>query len=363
MNKAFLQLIVIRYKEYLREPGIIFWTIFFPVLMAWGLGLAFSGKSEETHAMAMVENTQPNQNLREFIGDAVKQTDKQYNLSFYDVRVSDTNLGDIIYRFIPADSVQAHLLLRKTKVSMIIKEQPGNLIYHFDPLNSDAKLAYLMLEDALNKKHNQAVIQPITSVGLRYIDFLVPGLLALGIMNSFLWGISYALIDMRVKKLMRRMVATPMKKSHFLISYFFARVSLSVIEAAILIGFSTYFFDITISGGWLAFMLIFLAGNVAFTGMGILISSRTGNSRVGTGLINLISLPMTILSGIFFSYQNFPDAAIKVIKLLPLTILADNLRAVFIEGAGVTDVWPGSMALFGLGALLFIIGLKIFKWY
>jgi len=360
-----LQLIAIRYKEFIREPGIVFWTIIFPVLMAWGLGMAFTGNGNLPTTVAWLENKGHNQAFHQFIDNAEMQTNE--NGQNYFVKALKTeDLGTSLFHFIPSDSSGAIQMMKQGKAQMALQETADSLVFLFDPHNSEAKLAYLVLSQAIEnpeKTSRLAQMRPLTAVGSRYIDFLIPGLIALGIMNSFLWGISYALIDMRVKKLMRRMVATPMKKSHFLISHFFARISLAFVEAFILISFSKYFFDIKLEGSWLAFIFIFLAGNIAFTGIGILISSRTSNSRVGTGLINVISLPMTILSGIFFSYHNFPDHIVKIIEVLPLTILADNIRSVFIEGAGILDVLPGGLILLVLGLTLFGIGLKVFKWY
>ena len=159
------------------------------------------------------------------------------------------------------------------------------------------------------------------------------------------------------------MVATPMKKSSFLIAQFAARFTLGIVEALLLIGFAWWYFDMHMQGDILAFVLIFLAGNVAFTGIAILVSSRTSKTEVGNGMINAIVMPMMILSGIFFSYHNFPDWAVVVIEKLPLTLLADNIRSIFIEGAGLPQVMMPTLALAGLGLITFLAGLKIYKWY
>jgi ABC-2 type transport system permease protein len=182
-------------------------------------------------------------------------------------------------------------------------------------------------------------------------------------MNSILWGISYTLIDMRSRKLLRRMIATPMKKSHFLFSHFASRLSLTIIEASILITFSWFYFRLSVQGSVAALIMMFLAGNICFTGIAVLISCRTSNSNIGNGLINFVSMPMMILSGIFFSYHNFPDFVVPFIQKLPLTVLADSIRGIFIEGSGVKDILPEFIALSAIGLLLSYIGLRVFKWY
>jgi ABC-type multidrug transport system permease subunit len=235
-------------------------------------------------------------------------------------------------------------------------------------MNSDAELTYLKLSsiigtgDLLPVKSN-AEIKPLTVTGTRYIDFLVPGLITMGVMMSSMWGISYGLIEKRSKKLLRRLVATPMRKSHFLIALIAVRITMNFIESIALFLFALFAFKMTIQGDISALILIFLAGNIAFAGLAVLISSHTSNTEVGNGLINAVVMPMMVLSGIFFSYHNFPDWSITVIQKLPLTMLTDGVRSIFNEGAGYHEVALPILILSATGLLLFSAGLKIFKWH
>jgi len=206
-------------------------------------------------------------------------------------------------------------------------------------------------------------VQPLLLKGTRYIDFLVPGLIAMGIMMSAIWGLGYGLIERRSKKLLRRMVATPMKKSHFLISLMAVRTTMSFVEGVLLFVFSWLVFGVTIQGSIPALLLIFLAANFAFAGIAIVVSSRTASTEVGNGLINAVTTPMFVLSGIFFSYHNFPGWAVSFIKLLPLTTLADSIRSIFIEGAGFAEIAIPFFVLTTIGVVFFSIGLKFYKWY
>jgi ABC-type multidrug transport system permease subunit len=247
-------------------------------------------------------------------------------------------------------------------------------VFHFDPRNPDAQLTYLKLIRLLDERpgapaeaqdagHAGESIEPLTVSGTRYIDFLVPGLIAMGIMMSSLWGMSYGVVEKRSKKLLRRMVATPMKKSHFLIALMTVRTAMNFIEGGLLFLFAYLVFHITIQGNVPALVLIFLSGNVAFAGIAILTSARTGNTEIANGLINLVSLPMMVLSGIFFSYHNFPEWSLPYIQKLPLTMLADGMRSIFIEGAGYAGIAFPSIVLALLGVACFAAGLKIFRWY
>jgi len=366
MRTSLIQLTLIHFREFIREPGIIFWSIIFPVLMALVLGIAFSNKNETIQTVALIRDTAyPNAGLQIFLQDAKVIKQDTGGIIYQKVMVND-KLGKTTYKLVLSDWNHAIRMLKRGETNMIVREVHDSLDYYFDPQSQEAKLGYIMLSSAVRQEkaiYNNGTIRPLTSAGMRYIDFLVPGLLAMGIMNSLIWGISYGLIEMRVKKLLRRMVATPMKKSEFLISYFIARFSLSFVESMILFSFTWFFFKVTIQGSLLALLLLFIAGNIVFAGISILLSARVENTRVGTGLMNFILLPMTVLSGIFFSYHNFPDWAVSFIRILPLTMLADGFRSVFIEGAGLWQSLPAVMVLSGLGVFCFLIGLKIYKWY
>ena len=154
-----------------------------------------------------------------------------------------------------------------------------------------------------------------------------------------------------------------MKKSLFIFSHFFSRISLSVFEAAILLFFSWLYFRIQIQGSMLAFILIILAGSFCFAGISILMASRTSSSRIGNALINMISMPMMILSGIFFSYHNFPELVIPVIQILPLTMLTDSLRSIMTEGTNLLENLQPIILLTFIGAVFFILGIRFYKWY
>jgi len=362
MSRPFWQLIYIQFMEFFREPGTLFWSFFFPIVMAWGLGIAFTTRIETTRNVALIaSHTSFVDSIKKLADPAKNSTDTLLTLS-----LGNKKSGIVHYRFHNADWQSAPLMLKRGAISMIIEEKVGKPIYHFDPFNSEGQLAYLQLEPMISHKDNiyeRGEISIIKQKGIRYIDFLIPGMLAVNLMMSVMWGISYTMIERRSKKLLRRMVATPMKKSEYLYAQFAARFILCVLEAIIIMAFAYYYFGITVEGSWIALILLFIAGFMTFSGISVLISSRTSNTYIGNGLINVVVMPMMLLSGIYFSYHNFPDVVIPYIQLLPLTILADHLRAIFIEGTGLIESAKAIAALAGLGVITFIGGLKIYKWY
>ena len=282
--------------------------------------------------------------------------------------LKNDKMGNTVFHFQNMKWEPAMVLLKRGNLNMILNEENGMIRYHFDPLNPDAQLSYLKLTQIFGRAGllplpEQANIKPLTVKGTRYIDFLVPGLIAMGFMMSCMWGISYGIIDNRAKKLLRRMVATPMRKSHYLVALITVRFGMNFVESSLLFLFAWIAFGITIQGSVPALFLLFVAGNTAFAGLAIFISSHTAKTEIGNGLINLVVMPMMVLSGIFFSYHNFPDWSIGFIQKLPLTMLADGIRSIFIEGAGFRELTMPITVLFSIGLVFFVTGLKIFKWH
>ena len=346
MNSLF-QLILTNFRGFFREPAIIFWAIFFPIVMAWVLGIAFSKKGESVRTVYVIAQELP----EKLTGEKV---------------FGESTGNPSRIRFKKTGEEEAVKAVKQGVIAIYIEVAGDSLIYHFDPVNPDAQLTHLILESGLHAtgdSGNKTTIQPLKAKGMRYVDFLVPGLIALGIMNSCIWGIGWSLIETRMIKLLRRMVATPMKKSVFLSSYIITRIMLGGVETLLLLTFTWLYFGTEITGNVAAFVTVFLAGIFAFSGLAILIASRTAKTEIANGLVNLVTLPMMILSGIFFNYHNFPDWAIPVIQALPLTLLADSIRAIFIEAAGFAEVLKPIGILSATGLVTFVAGLRMFKWY
>jgi ABC-type multidrug transport system permease subunit len=363
------------FREIIREPGVLFWGILFPILMSLGLGLAFTKKADVIRKVAIINNTNKSVDITEntVVADFLRiNCEKNLSRQKEDWRwkyaIKDEKLGNSIFLFYPMQWEEAMKFLKRGTINVLLAGFKDSLKYHFDPMNSDAELTYLKLSSIIGKGGTQTIesnseVKPLTVTGTRYIDFLVPGLITMGVMMSCMWGISYGIIEKRSKKLLRRLVATPMKKSHFLIALITVRIIMNLIESSVLLIFSLFVFRMTIQGDISALILMYLAGNIAFAGIAVFVSCHTSNTEVGNGLINFVVFPMMVLSGIFFSYQNFPDWSIGVIKNLPLTMMTDGIRSIFNEGAGYNEVTIPIFILLATGAVFFTAGLKIFKWH
>ncbi|NBV41352.1 ABC transporter permease [bacterium] len=335
MIRILILLILAQLKKFFRQPAVLFWAIIFPIAMAWILGIAFNNRKEPVYRVGV-------------IGDRPDSLSKLPHITLISTTESQ----------LPKD-------LREGQFSIYISQENDQLFYHFDPMNSEAKSAYLTIEKGIADSKGGSGIKPIiiTRQGSRYIDFLLPGLAALSIMNSALWGIGWGLIEMRMKKMLRRIMATPLSKVTFVLSLFSTRLIVSAIELALLYGFAHAYFGITIQGSLWGLAAIFVAGNFAFCGIALNVGSRTDSTTVGNGLINFVTLPMTILSGIFFSYRNFPDWAVSIIQYLPLTLASDSLRLLFNEAASFADVALPCAILAVIGVVTIGTGIRLFKWH
>jgi ABC-2 type transport system permease protein len=369
------QLTTALFREIIREPGVLFWGILFPILMSLGLGIAFTKKADVIRKVAVILPLQKSlvadsslilNKFLEINCERNNSEDKDaYRWKFI---LKDEKLGNSIFFFYDMDWQKAMMMLKRGTVNVVLLVKDGITEYHFDPLNPDAQLTYMKLNGIIGKgksiiSESNPDIKPLTVTGTRYIDFLVPGLITMGVMMSCMWGISYGLIEKRSKKLLRRLVATPMKKSHFLIALITVRIAMNFIESSVLFLFALFAFNMVIQGDISALILMFLAGNIAFAGIAVFVSSHTSNTEVGNGLINVVVFPLMVLSGIFFSYHNFPEWSIPVIQKLPLTMLTDGIRSIFNEGAGYGEVALPILILTATGVVFFSAGLKIFKWH
>lgn len=368
------QLIIALFREIIREPGVLFWGILFPILMSAGLGLAFTKKADVTRKIAVISLSENPGSLSEstivndFLTSCEKNPEAKSGDWLWKYTIADKKLGNSIFLFYSMPWDEAMMLLKRGTINVLLSGKNDSVEYHFDPMNSDAELTYLKISNKIGRGNVEEIqtnseIRPLTVTGTRYIDFLVPGLITMGVMMSCMWGISYGIIEKRSKKLLRRLVATPMKKSHFLIALITVRIIMNIIESAVLLIFALFAFNMTVQGDITALIMLYLAGNIAFAGLAVLISSHTSNTEVGNGLINFVVMPMMVLSGIFFSYQNFPDWSLGVIRNLPLTMLTDGVRSIFNEGAGYPQVAIPVVILTSIGVIFFAVGLKIFKWH
>lgn len=354
MVRSLWQLYLMHLREFFRDWEIILWSVLLPVAMSWVLGVAFVQRKVTTRQIAVVGDIQKSSELREVINEIENR-----NIS----RPKKSN-DHSVFKFSFVDQEKAERMLRKGKIVLFIQlSQSGTLHFHLDPANETSYLAYLILSRRLSQEKVALQLNPVTTHGNRYIDFLIPGLMALGIMNSCLWGIGYILIEYRMKKLMRRMIATPVKKAAILMSFFLSRMTINFVEVLLLFVFGYFYFGFVLQGNLLSVLGLFISGNVAFAGLALLLASRAENTRTGNGIINVVSIPLMLASGIFFSYANFPEAIQPLLQYSPLALLADAMRTVFNTAGDFSEIALPIVVLNVFGLFCFSLSLKIFRWH
>jgi len=260
------------------------------------------------------------------------------------------------------DHPGAREALRTGKVDLVVLAGPP-IAYLYDPARPESRLARALADAALHPPGPpETVDTPVTEPGSRYIDFLIPGLLGMQLMSAGMWGVGYVVVEMRTKKLLKRLVATPMSRGQFLWSFVVMRAIFLLMELPVLLGFAWLVFGVGITGSLPLLVGISLLGALAFAGIGLLVASRAQNTQTVSGLINLVMLPMFVGSGVFFSTARFPESVQPVLRILPLTALNDALRAVMIDGAGPRAVAAPLALLAGTAAVSFFAALHVFRW-
>lgn len=339
------ELVSVRFKEFLREPEALFWSFGFPILLAIGLGIAFRSRPPEKARVA-VATTEP------------------WADSLVVALHADSNL---IVDKVSADSARTGLITGRVAVVVWPGGSFREPVYQYDDTRPDARVAALMVDDAIQRGAGRADPVKVTrrevrEAGSRYIDFVVPGLLGMSIMGGGIWGLGFSIVDQRRKKLLKRLVATPMSRAEFLASYLISRLVMLTIEVSVLLGFSILLFGVPVRGSLLAIGGIIVVSALAFGGLGLLIAARAQTIEGASGLMNFAMLPMWVLSGVFFSSENFPDVVQPFIKALPLTATNDALRASMLRGEALVQLWPEFAVLTAWIVLCFAIALKIFRW-
>ncbi len=343
-DRSLVQLVTVRFKEYTREPEALFWSFGFPILLAIGLGIAFRSKPPDVVHIAVANNGPRSGPL----ADALRR---------------DHSLA---VELMSSDSAAA--TLRTGRVALVASPSGVDGVrYEYDDTRPDARVARLVANDAVQRGAGRGDILPIAEqhvreAGSRYIDFVVPGLLGMTIMGGGIWGLGFSIVDQRRKHLLKRLVATPMSRAEYLASYVISRLVLLAIEAAVLLGASVVLFGVPLRGSLAAIVTIVIVSALAFGGLGLLIASRSQTIEGVSGLMNLSMLPMWVLSGVFFSSENFPRAVQPLIKALPLTATNDALRANMLRGVSLSGLWPQLAVLVAWMVVCFTVALRIFRW-
>jgi ABC-2 type transport system permease protein len=340
---AFRALCLARFRESYREPEVLFWGFAFPIMLSVGLSIAFRNRPADTLTVAVLSGP-PAAHVSDVLGHAA------------------------LLKANVMEEAPAMRALALGSVALVLAPRAdGSVGYRLDPSRSESAIARARVDDALQRAagRRDLVTSAVTEVrepGGRYIDYLIPGIIGMNIMSGGLWGVGFNLVDMRIKRLLKRMVAAPMRRPDFLASSLTMRLVSMVIEMSFMLAFGHFAFGVPVRGSLPAVFAVGALGALCFGGLGLLVGSRARRMETVTGLMNVVMMPMFVLSGIFFSADRFPQVLQPLIRILPLTALNDALRALVLEGAPLAALAFPLAVLVLWTAVSFTAGLKLFRW-
>jgi len=339
MDHALVQLTLMRMREFIREPEALFWSMIFPLALAAGLGIAFRNRPPEVLKIAAVTPR---------LTEALRQ-EKQLDVMQLPPQLAEQ-------------------FVRTGKVALAAEPAAdGTVVYRYDDTNPEGRQARMLADQAIQRAagrqdpiagRDQIMREP----GSRYIDFLIPGLIGMGIMGNSIWGMGFSIVDARRKKLMKRIVATPMPKHYYLLSFLLWRMILLPVDVGVPLAFGALVFDVPLRGSFVALAAACVLASLCFSAVGLLLASRVRTIEAVSGLMNVVMVPMWILSGVFFSSQRFPDLVQPLIKALPLTAVIDALRANMLQGSGLAQIAPQAGVLGAWLVVCFGFALRLFRW-
>jgi ABC-2 type transport system permease protein len=337
-TSSLYQLTVTRLKLTLREPEAIFWIFVFPILLAIGLGIAFRNRPADVLPVGATTE-QLTQALTADSGLKATQMD---------------------------ESAGVHALAVGTIV-LLAEQSSDGVVYRYDNTNPDARTARMIADRAIElaagrKDVLTATNELVHEKGSRYIDFVVPGLLGMNLMGSAMWGLGFSIVDGRQKKLLKRMVASPMPRWQYLMGYLLSRLIMLAVEVVVFLGFAKLVFGVPFRGPLWQLGLLCLLVSMVFSALGLLTASRARTMEAVSGLMNLVMLPMWILSGVFFSASRFPAIVQPLVRALPLTAAIDAMRGNMLQGVQLGQLTAQVGILLAWFAVPFAVSLRIFRW-
>ncbi len=337
-ESSLFQLTSARFRLFFREPEAVFWIFVFPILLSVGLSIAFRNRPADVLQ----------------VGATTAQLTQSLN--------ADKGL-----RAAAVDEAEGKRELATGKILLLAVQTPDGIVFDYDDTNPDARTARLIADRALEKAAGQRENVQITSqqvheAGARYIDFVIPGLLGMNLMSSAIWGLGFSIVEARQKKLLKRLVASPMPRWQYLASFLLSRLLLLVIEVGVFLGFARLVFGVPFRGPIWQLALVCVLASLSFSALGLLIASRAKTMEAASGLMNLVMLPMWIVSGVFFSASRFPDILQPFIRALPLTAAIDALRGNMLQGYSVQHLFAPVLVLLTWLLVSFAIALRIFRW-
>ncbi|HKF48424.1 MAG TPA: ABC transporter permease [Terracidiphilus sp.] len=337
-ESSLFQLTVTRFRLFLREPEALFWVFMFPILLAIGLGIAFRNRPPDVLPVAA---TTP--------------------------QLTQALSAEKGLKAATMDEASGTHALATGAIELLVIQAPQGVAYKYDDTNPDGRTARMIADRAVQLaagRHDPVAASNdlIHETGARYIDFVIPGLLGMNLMGSAIWGLGFSIVESRQKKLLKRMVASPMPRWQYLASFLLSRLIMLVIEVVAFLGFARLVFGVPFRGSLVDLAFLCVLTSLSFSALGLLIASRAKTMEAASGLMNLVMLPMWILSGVFFSASRFPNIIQPFVRALPLTAAIDALRGNMLQGVSLPHLISPVSILLAWLVVPFFVALRVFRW-
>jgi ABC-2 type transport system permease protein len=331
--RSFSAMVKARTMEFVRDRGTFFWNLLFPVLLVFGFSFAFSG------------------------GDEAVFTGAYFGAIPSDFALAETAGFELIdYAERGRDLDQALESLREHQLDLVMDFDRGEYYINTEAPGSD------ILRTVMAGSGASLTEATVSGEPIRYVDWLVPGVIGMNMMFSCLFGVGFVLVRYRKNGVLKRMKATPVSPLNFVSAQAVSRLIIVIITSVVVFAGTNFFLKFVMKGSWLNLLLLTTLSILCMIALGLVFASRIKSEELASGLLNLVTFPMLILSGVFFSLENAPAFVGRVAKAFPLTHFIDGARAIMLEGAGLAVIFPNLLYLAALTVAFLVLASLLFKW-
>jgi ABC-type multidrug transport system permease subunit len=338
MLQRIYAIFIARNREFMRDRGTLAWNLALPVVLMFGLSLAFSGDGRDQYTVGVLQQA------------AELDLDQHPFLST---------------RFINfvaiSDEAEAFRKVERHQLDLLVSfdSQSRYWINPDSPKGYFAERLLLQSDGTIGGSIEKA---QISGDAIRYVDWVLPGILGMNMMFSCLFGVGYVVVRYRKNGFLKRLRATPLRPIEFIIAQIASRMSLIIVITVVIYTGTHLFLDTRMEGSYLDLLLIVIVGAVSMVSLGLMVAARVTSEELAGGLLNMINWPMMLLSGVWFSLEGASPLVQNIAKLFPLTHILDSSRAVMLDGANLVDIAPNLGALMLMSAVFLGIGATFFRW-
>jgi ABC-type multidrug transport system permease subunit len=329
--KIFLALLRARNTEYFRDHSALAWSFLFPLLIIIGCTVAFSRPDPALFRIGL----HGDDNLQHL----------------------DWLQPDYIERIPFGDLARAQQRVQHHQIDLLIG---GDGRYWFNPESGKSRALLQLLKPELEPRYRP---QPLSGRAVRYVDWVLPGVIGMNMMFGALFGVGYVIVRYRQNGVLKRLQATPVRPLQFIAAQLASRLWIVLaVNIAIFAG-CVWLLDLLQLGSYWLLLLIALLGAMSMIALGLLVASRTASEEFAGGLLNMVTWPMMFLSELWFSLDNSPHWLQRFSELMPLTHLVKAARAVMVESAGFHEVAPRLLVLLAMTLLFMVAAARLFRWH